>query len=515
MTGSAFNPGRYKRLAAGAAALAGAAGIAWWTHTPPSGGGGGGGGGGVTPSVFVAQAAAGSGDGSSCSNAKAVSFFNTAGNWGVGNTIAPGVGVGLCGTITTELTIGGSGTAGNPITIQFQSGAKISMPTCGCVDASASRSYITIDGGSNGIIEATDDGVGLGHQTNDRAIDMQACSHCTVENMTIRNIFVMPNGGTASDPIDHTLSRAVSVDGTDFSFLNNTVHDVGWAIYDNNATNTKIEGNNFYNFDHGVVVSGGGSGPVLIDHNHFHDMANWDCGGGCHHDGIHCFTVNGGTPNNYSGGIYIYDNRFDGTLGNSTTAEVFGEGNTGAGATPCATSTSPVWIFNNVFSFSDQQPTNPLLEWTTGTEHALNNTFDGLNTGGDGNNSGFNCCAGNTGASTLENNAFTTFHRFASIDPTVFTTIDYNLYANGGDWGCGGGQATFAGWKTCVSGDAHGANPGSLSLNSDGSPQGGSPVLAAGVNLTSLCTGLVVPLCSDINGAARPTSGAWDVGAFN
>lgn len=469
----------------------------------------------LTASIYVAQSSAGSGSGSSCANAKAATFFNTAGNWGAGNPIAPGAVVGLCGTVTTALTFQGSGTAGNPVTLLFQAGAKVSLPTCGCVDASASRSYITIDGGTNGIIEATDDGVGLGHQTANRAIDMQTCSHCTVQNLTIRNIFVMPPGGTGSDPIDHTLSRAVSVDGTDFTFKNNVVHDVGWAIYDNAPTNVRIEGNDFYNFDHGVVTSGGGTGPVLVDHNHFHDMGNWDCGGGCHHDGIHCFTVNGGTPNDYSGGIYIYDNRFDGTLGTSTTAEIFGEGNTGPSATPCSAATDDVWIFNDVLSFSDHQPTNPLMEFTTGKDHVYNNTFKGLNTGGDGNNSGFNCCAGNTGTSQFENNALTTFNRYASIDPAVFTTIDYNLYANAVSWGCGGGQTTFAAWKTCVGGDSHGSNPSDLLLNGDATPQGGSPVLGAGTNLTSLCTGLAAPLCADFNGNARPAVGAWDAGAFN
>ena len=33
-------------------------------------------------------------------------------------------------------------------------------------------------------------------------------------------------------------------------------------------------------------------------------------------------------------------------------------------------------------------------------------------------------------------------------------------------------------------------------------------------NLTSLCSGALVPLCSDINGVARPSSGGWQAGAY-
>jgi hypothetical protein len=69
-------------------------------------------------SVYVAQNAQGANDGSSCANARPVSFFNTGGNWGAGATqIGPGTTVFLCGTITTNLTFQGSGTSGDYITV--------------------------------------------------------------------------------------------------------------------------------------------------------------------------------------------------------------------------------------------------------------------------------------------------------------------------------------------------------------------------------------------------------------
>lgn len=60
--------------------------------------------------VYIAQSAAGSANGTSCAKAYAVTFFNTAGNWGAGSSqIGAGTTVNLCGTITTELTAHGSG----------------------------------------------------------------------------------------------------------------------------------------------------------------------------------------------------------------------------------------------------------------------------------------------------------------------------------------------------------------------------------------------------------------------
>ena len=51
--------------------------------------------------IYIAQAATGANSGSSCANARAYSFFNTASNWGTGaSQIGPGTTVHICGTIT-------------------------------------------------------------------------------------------------------------------------------------------------------------------------------------------------------------------------------------------------------------------------------------------------------------------------------------------------------------------------------------------------------------------------------
>jgi chitodextrinase len=474
-------------------------------------------------SIYVAQSTAGTGDGSSCANAKPASFFNTASNWGTGKPIAPGTTVGLCGTITSTLSFQGSGTSGHPITVQFQPGAKISRPTCDCFDAS-NQSYIVIDGGSNGVIEATNDGVNLGLQQATRAIDLANCQTCTVENLTISNIFVMTP--SSSDPIDHTQSNAIYADGANLSVHDNVIHDVGWAIYDNNGTNSRIYNNDISHMDHGITLSGDGAGPVLIYGNHIHDMANWDCGGGCHHDGIHCYTVNGGQPNHYGGGIYIYDNRFDGTVGTDNTSFLFLESGSGSSGTPCADATSPVYVFNNYAHPSDYPTNNGIFTPTTGRLFAYDNTLVGLsntNTGGYA----WDLCGGSysfggsyCGPGAFENNVSATVNNFGGWVTSLFSPLDYDVYADASGsgslrWWCDGTDTNSFTTFQALCGEGHGTyTTGAPGLSSTGVPQAGSPVLNAGANLTPLCTGFLVPLCSDITGHPRPQTGPWDAGAY-
>ena len=107
--------------------------------------------------IYIAQTAQGSGNGTSAANAYAVSWFNTAGNWGSGSSqISPGDTVHLCGTITSVLTIQASGTASAQTTIYFESGANITVPSfpqyinSGQINGNG-KSYYTIDGGGHGL----------------------------------------------------------------------------------------------------------------------------------------------------------------------------------------------------------------------------------------------------------------------------------------------------------------------------------------------------------------------------
>ena len=76
--------------------------------------------------IYVAQNTTGGNTGADCADAHSAAWFNTPANWGSGgNQIGPGTTVHLCGVFTgtagaTMLTIQGSGSNGNPVTIKFE-----------------------------------------------------------------------------------------------------------------------------------------------------------------------------------------------------------------------------------------------------------------------------------------------------------------------------------------------------------------------------------------------------------
>ena len=154
-------------------------------------------------------------------------------------------------------------------------------------------------------------------------------------------------------------------------------------------------------------------------------------------------------------------------------------------------------------------PTNPYVGSTTGsvvTPYWLyNNTFAGPGAGHYGGNQ--QACV--YASVDFVNNAVGGCYSF--FEPGS-GSLDYNAYANGSGTTCfptdnaPSRVCDFAYWQSHASGkDAHSVFASSAAV--------GSNAIGVGSNLTSLCTGDLTPLCSDINGNPRPTSGPWNAGA--
>jgi len=168
-----------------------------------------------------------------------------------------------------------------------------------------------------------------------------------------------------------------------------------------------------------------------------------------------------------------------------------------------------VYIFNNIFSSSDQVSTNDLAVaqypsgagvFTPTTEY--NNTVIGPGSGHYA--AGQGCIYA---SAVFENNAVGGCSRFVDAESGA-TPFDYNAYADSGtSTNCFGSPANSCNFATWQGGgkDAHSVFNGGSAV--------GSNVSGVGTNLTSLCTGALTPLCQDINGNARPSVGAWDAGA--
>ena len=476
--------------------------------------------------VYIAPTSAGSNNGTSCGNAYAVSYFNTAGNWNAsptGTQIGPDTTVNLCSgnyigaANSTVLGFHLSGTSGHPIILMFQAGAVVEAPYCagggsgGCIDLEG-HSYITIDGGGVGIVENTANGTGLTYQQTSSAIQANGTiAGFTLQNLTIQNIYV--HTSPSDSAIGDNAAVCVYENGamTNWTITGNTMHDMSWCIslQYNTSSNLTFSNNNIYNVDHGIALGGPGAGYTLsnvnIYGNNIHDYSNWDTSGNTyHHDGVHMWGYSDNGSDTIAG-VNIYNNTFGGCIGQNVTAHIFMEANGGG--------TSNVLIYNNtLLDTCSGNDGDGLL--TTGIDSGYkiyNNVFAGAST---------DVCVGTSSSPsiTFENNAVSTCGTLMYITSAggfAASGLNHNVYANSSGSNAfsyhGAYFASFATWQTDTGQDASPSQyAASAGLNSSGVPQPASVVIGNGVNLSGLG---ITPLDSDLLGNARG-GGAWDIGAY-
>ena len=490
--------------------------------------------------VYIAQTVAGAGNGSSCANAYAYTFFSTSRNWGSGsNQIGPGTTVHLCGTFTgaagaTLLTAQGSGASGTPVTILFETGAMMTAPYWANAITIDGLSNVVIDGGvpcgavqggqvssntCNGVIKNTANGTGLAYHANSNFISASSCNSCEIRNLALINNYVHTQceGNSGCDTAAGTVENsAIGFSGSNVKIHDNLIHDASWAVNDQaNASDVNVSfyNNNVYNVAHGLALYGGNTwaGPVFFYNNRVHDYQNWDTGNAdaYHADGIHAFGMNLAV-------IYIYNNFFQTSNQCCITAHVFLEG----GAT--WTTNGTYYIFNNVF-LQPSGAVNGLLQPYIGNSNSIiyNNTIvtaDSVNS----------LALGPSGTHIKIINNVVTSAGFLNLlnggGGTTFanpaTDMDYQAYGNCSGYNCWEWNnidtGSFSTWASQCSGcDTHSSYSASLALNADGSPSSQSTmIIGKGKNLTSLCSGNLTALCSDILGNPRPASGSWDSGAY-
>jgi hypothetical protein len=465
--------------------------------------------------VYVAQSSAGSNTGTSCANARAVSSL-VSGDWVAGNTIH------LCGTFTGSagqsrmVNIQGSGSSGNPITILFEPGANATAPywgTGGFIGSSSARSFITIDGGGtgsvftgtfvpNGDIKATANGASLANHvagSNCVAFTASGSHDITIKNLECENMFVAvqnsANNETTSGAGGNSAFATILGPTSNITIQNNIAHDMFNQVYMyyTTSSNWTITGNKFYDMETNIFGDGNAGATLnglTITNNDFSNMALWDAPADAnHHEFIHPWAVQSGSSiTNFT----VAGNYFHGTLGATMTAETFIE---------CTPGTCTVNYYNNLISMDDASSDiftgaggNGMTECKGGTCKYYNNTF--ISTVGHGSSA---------------NNAM---HFEASAHVTSQNNICTGMN------GClsnGGGTQTLFDSMDCfnLSAACTGATnlqTGNPNLDSNLKPTAGSAAIGHAANLTSLS---ITGLDSDRAGNSRPSSGAWDIGAYN
>jgi hypothetical protein len=278
-------------------------------------------------------------------------------------------------------------------------------------------------------------------------------------------------------------------------------------------TNVSIFNNTIYNCNGSIVVGSGQTGAsvngVALYGNTIHDSVNWDdSADNNHHDGIHLWAVHSGSS---WSNVQIHDNNEYGDWGVHTTALVFIEANGGGsgGGTNA--------IYNNIFSETNaaaHPPTNGDISLQADGWYVLNNTFINDSNAGQG---GGAIQADSGNGATVQNNILASPSTAINFPlGTSISTGDYNDYYNVGSgvpfYYLGQTLNKLADFISLAKLDTHSitTNP---NLSASGVPASNSPVVGAGLNLTSLC-GKFAGLCVDAAGNPRPVSGKWDMGAF-
>lgn len=463
---------------------------------------------------YVAQTDAGNANGTSCANANALADLT----WGTGNNVTAGDTLHLCGTITSTLTIGASGSDGSPIAIIFEDNAKFSAAYWGLNGAITitNKNYITIDGNDVGVIEATANGTELANQQDGKGIYINGGSNVNVRNLTIKDLYVRtPDSSDANK-----YQKAIQVQNADSVTLSNLIiEDAYYAIYayasSANKSVLNINNNDISRVSTGIVAALDGNvnySDISIHDNRLYDFYVWDgCWGSCtlqsewhHNDGIHTW---GNFSGNTVGPVYIYNNEIRGDFGEHTSSFIF-----------ISDYTTPVTIYNNLIYTTAELPKDGFItlgSYKTGAvAYVYNNTVKGAGSGNTGGN-GVYLSNANGSIVDIKNNIFTNCYiGLYDSQGESSITADNNIYYLMTAQGRLGNvyYGTLSTWRNALGGCPNAGNECAgisadprLVSSSDFSLQTDSPAINAGADLSEYFT-------TDILGNTR--SGNWDIGAY-
>ena len=478
---------------------------------------------------YIAQSAQGTGDGLTSANAKAASFFNTGANWSAtpatADKICPGDTVWVVGTISTPLVFQGSGATGNPVTLKWEPGAKLSAGTwataallCEGDNYAGLKHDIVIDGYADGRIEATASGTGMTYSSCGYGVRCVGTSQLEIKNLRVLDLFVRTAGTDTNTP--GTLiscANAVNAAMADIS-----VHDcilqngfIGVATgYNLQGTSNVLVYNNSIRYVNwgiqcGSEVAGATISNLQIYGNTISDFANWDEPGTNfhHHNAIFVWTNNSDTSNACTG-LRIYGNTIGPGFGTYATSGIY---------VSAPGHRDETWIYNNVFSSVGSNPSNGDIFVVPGpgaTTRIYNNTHfgtEGIAIGYGGDHGGAqtlylrnNIVRGTGGGGKV--GVYVSYQDLVTIDS------DYNSFSglSTSPTGFSRSSGNTASFRTWAEWQAYGYDANSQYetnplLDSNGRPGVGSPALGAGADLSSFFT-------DDYEGTTRVAP--WDMGAY-
>ena len=435
--------------------------------------------------VYIAQNATGAANGSSAAAALPVSYFNSAGNWTSrapsGTQIGPGSIVHLVGTISTSLTVQGSGAAGNSITILFEPNAVMSAPNWNGAVITCNRNFIVIDGGSNGVITATNQNTTS--QLGSNGISCNTVNTVEIRNLTISNIY---NKTTQADLAG---SAGVGINflyGSNLSAHDNIISNAGAGIFYTYSitpasSNIQLYRNTISGCNWGIG-SGSGGGNAVVDNFQIYNNditmpgTIWDDPpDNNHHNGMYIWAAQ---PGSKVTNLQIYNNYVHGDAGAHSTAFIYVSANeTGS----IAIGLEGVLIYNNLIVATTAGASNGGIFPSCDGFSVYNNTIV--------------CTTSAQGGLAMREYTGNTPGTSGSIQNNILYNWQTTILTTGGVT------------NLTSSNNLANTNPNFVNGTSNFHLNASSPAINAGVNLFSKFT-------TDKDGNARPSSGPWSIGAY-
>jgi len=462
--------------------------------------------------IYVAQDAKGDGTGSDAANARSLTWLNKATNWATGESkVSAGDTVRFSGTLTNILTVHGSGSNGSPITLFFEPGSKFSAPVIasgsGFINLK-SNGWITIDGGTNGLIECTENGTDLANQVSVYGIRAtSSIEHVTVQNLTITNLYKRTPFSTTDA---NRFGVGISLQGSGILVTNcilkggDTMLSISWST--GVRSNVTLIANTIGQCNHGITIGNFTKNAFLnnltIANNRIDDLDVWDGHSSIHLDGIIVFN----NASDYSGCIsnfFIYGNQIGPNIGKINTAGIYIE-----------VSRPPqldnLRIYNNLFiAASPYSWNNGHLAVAAATNSIIaNNTFASSDSHGIGIGFGY-------GQIKILNNLFYSIRQPISVGAaSIWPELEsnYNVFYDL-KW-VGTGAFSFPNYASASWTHWTGRGFEKHSLTNQ-------PILDSQLRLKAIDkvargkgTNLSGYFTTDKQGNTRPADGAWDIGAF-
>lgn len=466
--------------------------------------------------VWCGPVATGNGSGADSNDLESIASVNN--SW----PVTAGGQLNLCGTFTNineELNVSASGTPGNPITIYFEPNAQFvasywpSTAEGGAAGGAINimgQNYIVVNGGANGLIEATNNGSSLQYQTSSAGVGASSSSYLTVENLRIIGMYVRTKdsddapAGNAGGIGVQNICVAAPYGITNFMVTNCTIVDAYSGIdsdYGTACKNYIFIGNTISRCNWGGRCGDRGNGSTItnlvVAYNNISNFTNWNdpASDDFHHNGFYGWAESGGVLE----GALVYGNLIGPNYGGAySTSGVFFSGQD-----------ENIWIFNNIFVCNaNDNPADGLITLGYdagygGTILFANNTFLG---GGSTVAIAFGGPSRNLVYNNLAENCTFIEDSCGCGGTNIFNyNFGYNLIP-GEEYIWDGSFDTFAQWQA-VGFDLQGSDTINPLLNSNGTLQTGSPMDLAGINLSSYFT-------TDFAGNPRPPTGNWTVGAY-